>query len=153
MFYSTLTLRYDPEQNGFDDRPLDEFCRSRELLSVKDHFFEQGGIPHLLLCISWRMPPAGSARKPKQGEEWRNLLTTPEHQESFDRLRRWRNDLAKQEGKPAYAIFTNRQLAEIAVLPSPSLAGLSEVDGVGPARVDRYGRGVLEVLGREVAGG
>lgn len=111
MFYSTLTLRFDPVRGGFDDQPLDEFSRSRELLSVKDHFFEQGGLPHLLLCISWRMPPAGSARKPKPEEDWKALLTTPEQHDSFDRLRRWRNETAKQEGKPAYAIFTNRQIA------------------------------------------
>ena len=153
MFYSTLTLRFDPARGGFDDQPLDDFSRSKELLSVKDHFFEQGGLPHLLLCISWRMPPAGSARQPKPEEDWKTLLSTPEHHDAFDRLRRWRNEAAKKEGKPAYAIFTNRQIAEIAVLPSPSLAAISELGGVGPARVDRYGRTALEVLGKEVAGG
>ena len=153
MFYSTITLRFDPDRAGFDDQPLDDFSRSTELLSGKDHVFEQGGLPHLLLCISWRMPPAGSARKPKAEEDWKGLLTTPEHHDSFDRLRRWRNESAKKEGKPAYAIFTNRQIAEIAVLPSPSLTAVSELNGIGPARVDRYGRTVLEVLGKVVADG
>ena len=119
MFYSTLTLRYDPGSSAFDDAPLAEFSRSREILSVREHFFVQGELPHLLLCISWRMPPAGTARSPT----------------------------AKQEGKPAYAILTNRMAAEVAVLPSPTLSALGKVSNLGPARVTKYGAAILEVLG------
>jgi superfamily II DNA helicase RecQ len=152
VFYSTLTLRFDPETSRFDDAPLDEFAKSREVLSVKDHFFIHGGLPHILLCVSWRMPPAGAARKPKSGEDWKGLLDTPEKQDRFDRLRRWRNETAKKEGKPAYAILTNRLAAEVAVLPSPSLTTLGTVDQFGPAKVEKYGRTILEVLGVAVDG-
>ena len=120
---------------------------------MKEHFFVHAGLPHLLLCVSWRMPPAGSARKPEGGEEWRGLLTTPEASERFDRLRRWRNERAKKDGIPAYAILTNRALAEVAAIPTPSLAAFAGVEGFGPARVEKYGRDMLEVLGRTVAHG
>jgi len=63
LFYSTLTLRFDPVPSAFDDGPLALFSKSREILSVREHFFVQGEIPHLLLCITWRMPPAGSAHR------------------------------------------------------------------------------------------
>jgi len=147
VFYSTLTLRFDPSSSRFEDAPLDEFAKSREILSVREHFFVHGEVPHLLLCISWRMPTAGSARPPKPHEDWKALLRTAEQQERFDRLRRWRNETAKSEGKPAYAILTNRMAAEIAVLSSPTLAGLRDVPNLGPARVKKYGRPILEVLG------
>jgi hypothetical protein len=89
LFYSTLTLRFDPASGSFDDARFDEFAKSKELLGVKEHFFTHGGLPHLLLCVSWRMPPAGSARKVATDDEaWKGLLTTPEAQERFDRLRR-----------------------------------------------------------------
>ena len=147
MFYSTLTLRFDPGSSAFDDAPLALFSKSREILSVREHFFVQGEIPHLLLCISWRMPPAGSARKPTAKEDWKGLLSTPEIEERFDRIRRWRNETAKQEGKPAYAILTNLMAAEVATIPSPTLSSLARVDNLGPARLDRYGASILEVLG------
>ena len=153
MFFSTVTLRFDPASGSFDDGRFDEFSKSKELLAVKEHFFVHGGLPHLLLCVSWRMPPAGSVRKPEGGEEWRGLLTTPEASERFDRLRRWRNERAKKDGIPAYAILTNRALAEAAAIPTPSLAAFAGVEGFGPARVERYGRDMLEVLGRVVANG
>jgi ATP-dependent DNA helicase RecQ len=131
----------------FDDGALEEFAKSREILSVREHFFVHGEIPHLLLCISWRMPPAGSARPPTASEDWKGLLTTPEQKERFDRLRRWRNETAKKEGKPAYAILTNRMAAEVAVLPSPTVAALGHVPNLGPAKLERYGRRILETLG------
>jgi ATP-dependent DNA helicase RecQ len=100
------------------------------------------------------MPPAGSARKAGADDEaWRGLLTTPEAQERFDRLRRWRNERAKKDGIPAYAILTNRSLAEVAAIPTPALAAFAAVEGFGPARVERYGRDMLEVLGRAVPNG
>jgi ATP-dependent DNA helicase RecQ len=154
MFYSTLTLRFDPASGSFDDARLDDFAKSKELLAVKEHFFEHAGLPHLLLCVSWRMPPAGTARKAATDDEaWKGLLTTPEAQERFDRLRRWRNERAKKDGIPAYAILTNRSLAEVAAIPTPSLAAFGAVEGFGPARVERYGRDMMEVLGVPVARG
>ena len=147
MFYSTLTLRFDPGSSSFDDAALALFSKSREILSVREHFFVQGEIPHLLLCITWRMPPAGAARSPTAKEDWKGLLTTPELEERFDRIRKWRNETAKKEGKPAYAILTNRMAAEAATLPAPTLSALGRIANVGPARVERYGSSILEVLG------
>ena len=85
MFYSTLTLRFDPASGSFDDARFDEFAKSKELLSVKEHFFEHGGLPHLLLCVSWRMPPAGSARKTGRGR--RSLEGAPHHAGSTGAVR------------------------------------------------------------------
>jgi superfamily II DNA helicase RecQ len=153
VFFSTVTLRFDPASGSFDDARFDEFAKSKELLAVKDHFFLHAGLPHLLLCVTWRMPPAGSMRKPDGDEEWRGLLTTPEAQERFDRLRRWRNERAKKDGIPAYAILTNRSLAEVAAIPAPTLAAFGAVEGFGPARVTRYAGEMLEVLGRAAPNG
>ena len=150
MFFSTVTLRFAPDTGSFDDASFDEFSKGKEVLSVREHFFEHGGLPHLLLCVSWRMTEAGSARKPKPSEDWKQALRTPEHQDRFDRVRRWRNETAKKEGLPAYAILTNRQAAEVAVLPAPTLGSLQTVDGLGPARAEKWGRSILGALGAEV---
>lgn len=64
----------------------------------------------------------------------------------MDQLRALRARLAKDEEVPAYVIFPDRALREIARARPRSLATLAAVHGVGPARLDRYGRAVLEVL-------
>jgi superfamily II DNA helicase RecQ len=54
-------------------------------------------------------------------------------------LRTLRKTLADQEGVPAYALFTKEQLADMVRRPVLSLEGLAGIDGVGQARVEKYG--------------
>jgi len=54
--------------------------------------------------------------------------------------------VAQAEGVPLYAVFTNEQLAAIVQQRVESLAALGEIEGIGPARLERYGAGVLERL-------
>jgi DNA helicase-2/ATP-dependent DNA helicase PcrA len=61
-------------------------------------------------------------------------------------LKRWRLETAKAEERPAYVIFHNSTLAEIASRRPASLAELASVPGIGPAKLERYGRDVMEAL-------
>ena len=64
----------------------------------------------------------------------------------FARLRALRKQLAEREGVPAYALFTNEQLAEMVQRGVHNAAGLKEIDGVGDARIEKYGAAFLMVL-------
>ena len=68
----------------------------------------------------------------------------------FVRLRELRKELAKKEEVPAYAIFTNEQLAELARARPASPSGLTKIEGIGESRVKKYGTIFLKVLGEEV---
>jgi superfamily II DNA helicase RecQ len=47
---------------------------------------------------------------------------------------------------PAFVVFSNRALAEIASNRPGSLVELAQVRGVGPQKLERYGEEVLAVL-------
>jgi DNA helicase II / ATP-dependent DNA helicase PcrA len=64
----------------------------------------------------------------------------------FDALREWRLERAKADEVPAYVVFHNATLAEIAERKPQTLAELASVPGVGPAKLERYGEGVLAAL-------
>ena len=49
---------------------------------------------------------------------------------------------------PAYVIFHDATLREIATRRPATLAELGTVGGVGATKLDRYGAQVLEVLGQ-----
>jgi ATP-dependent DNA helicase UvrD/PcrA len=66
----------------------------------------------------------------------------------FDALREWRLERAKADEVPAYVVFHNATLAEIAERKPRTLAELASVPGVGPAKLERYGEGVLAALAR-----
>jgi DNA helicase-2/ATP-dependent DNA helicase PcrA len=61
-------------------------------------------------------------------------------------LKQWRLRRATADELPAYVVFHNTTLAEIAGRRPRDLAELSTVPGVGPAKLERYGSEVLEVL-------
>jgi len=65
----------------------------------------------------------------------------------FDKLRAWRAAAAKEQGVPAYVIFHDATLREIATKQPSSLAELSTVSGVGETKLARYGQQILDTLG------
>ena len=61
-------------------------------------------------------------------------------------LKTWRNETAKTEGRPAYAIARNTQLAELIRKMPHSMAAIREVEGFGEGFCEKYGIKVLELL-------
>ena len=64
----------------------------------------------------------------------------------FETLRSWRRAIAQEAAVPAYVVFDDRTLRELAVRNPGSPDALAQVSGVGPAKLARYGEAVLEVL-------
>ncbi|WP_293831015.1 ATP-dependent DNA helicase UvrD2 [uncultured Corynebacterium sp.] len=63
-------------------------------------------------------------------------------------LKRWRLDVSRAAGQPAFVVFTDATLMSIAEAMPADESELLGVSGVGPVKVDNYGAGVLEVLGQ-----
>lgn len=67
-------------------------------------------------------------------------------QQRFEALKAWRAEVAKEHGLPAYVIFQNVTLAEMARAHPQSLDELGQVSGVGAKKLEAYGREILRVL-------
>ena len=66
-------------------------------------------------------------------------------------LKAWRLQQAREQAVPPYVVFHDRTLLEIAARLPADLVALSQVSGVGAAKLERYGQAVLQVL--QVAAG
>lgn len=64
----------------------------------------------------------------------------------FSALKAWRAEVAKEHGLPAYVIFHDATLAEMARSQPDSLDALSQISGVGAKKLEAYGREILRVL-------
>ncbi len=64
----------------------------------------------------------------------------------FERLRAWRAAAAKEQGVPAYVVFHDATLRAIAAAAPTTSAQLSAISGVGAAKLERYGPGVLATV-------
>ncbi|MFI9342691.1 DNA helicase RecQ [Streptomyces sp. NPDC052773] len=65
---------------------------------------------------------------------------------AFEALRAWRAEQAREQGVPAYVIFHDATLREIAMVWPTSVRELGGISGVGEKKLATYGEGVLEVL-------
>jgi ATP-dependent DNA helicase RecQ len=64
----------------------------------------------------------------------------------FERLRAWRAATAKEQGVPAYVIFHDATLRQIATEAPTTLAALGTVSGVGENKLAKFGQQVLDTL-------
>ena len=64
----------------------------------------------------------------------------------FERLRDWRRKRAQADGVPAYVVFHDRTLQEIAERKCKDWADLAAVSGVGPAKLERYADEILAIV-------
>ena len=64
----------------------------------------------------------------------------------FEQLRAWRTETARAEEVPPYFIFNDRTLRALAAVCPQSEGDLLAVKGIGPAKADKYGAAVLELL-------
>ena len=90
-----------------------------------------------------RPAKAAKAAKPRRGEP---ADLPAEAMGVFELLRAWRAGVAKEQGVPAYVIFHDATLREIAATRPSSLAELGTVSGVGETKLARYGQQVLDTV-------
>jgi len=65
----------------------------------------------------------------------------------FAALKAWRAEVAREHGLPAYVIFHDATLAEMARAQPSSLGELGHISGVGAKKLEAYGSEILRVLG------
>ncbi|MFD5334554.1 DNA helicase RecQ [Streptomyces hawaiiensis] len=88
---------------------------------------------------------AGSGRGERKGKAVAAELPE-ELLPAFEALRAWRAEQAREQGVPAYVIFHDATLREIAMAWPTSVGQLGGINGVGEKKLATYGEGVLEVL-------
>jgi ATP-dependent DNA helicase RecQ len=92
-------------------------------------------------------------RKPKRGEPAASPARdglAGEASGVFQALREWRKGVAKEHGVPAYTVFHDATLQEIARRLPASLDGLRGISGIGATKLERYGEPLLKVVRESV---
>jgi ATP-dependent DNA helicase RecQ len=71
---------------------------------------------------------------------------TPSGTEVFEKLRAWRTTTAREQSVPAYVVFSDATLRQIAATRPATPAALFEINGVGEAKLAKYGEAILRLL-------
>lgn len=147
----TVPMLHGEEQN----EELNRYLRGQRVVSVDKEFCVVGGVGYWTFCVT--VADSGPHRVgqegPPHGErrdkvDYRDILD--EHAFAiFARLRAIRKQLAAEDAVPAYAVFTDAELAEISQMETMDEHGLSALSGIGVKRMEKYGREMLRRYSEE----
>ncbi len=93
---------------------------------------------------SGKTKTAARAKSPRKAEAPAQL--TPQAEAFAARLREWRTAEARRLGVPPYLVLHDRTLAALAVARPANPRQLLEVDGMGPAKAEKFGAAILGLL-------
>lgn len=149
MFVRIISVFFDPGTGQFDDGEVHAFLKDKDVIAISDHFFTRGDVPYLILVIKYSLhqrkdmdsKPVGQKQR---DESWRENLSESEVK-VFNLLREWRTKRSQMEAVPPYILFTNKQLADVVKRKPKALSDLECVEGVGRAKVEKYGQDILGI--------
>ena len=132
---------------------LNKLLAGGRIASVRKEFVATGEQSFWAFCVEHLDRPVPAPMNPRSGSkapkvDYKEVLSEADF-EVFSKLRDVRKALAEKEAVPAYAVFTNEQLAAIVRAKPDTATALGKIEGVGAARVGKYGAAVLEVLQQE----
>jgi ATP-dependent DNA helicase RecQ len=93
-------------------------------------------------------PPAAAVSAPGRDQE----LEQDEDEALFQKLRAWRLEQARVQQVAPFVIFHDSHLRAIAARRPLTPEALSEVKGVGPRKLERYGAEVVALVSKHLAG-
>ena len=129
-----------------DERDMEElnhFLRSHKIIDVKRELTQTNDTSCWTFCITYMEAAAlstsvkGDAARHNK-TDYKEVLDA-ETFERFSRMRKLRKEIADNEAIPAYSVFTDAELAEIAKLEVLDKANIQKIPGIGKKKVEKYG--------------
>ncbi|MEZ4819468.1 MAG: HRDC domain-containing protein [Bdellovibrionota bacterium] len=91
-----------------------------------------------------KQAPAKSARKKQISVQAR--MMNDEQRQRLEKIKQWRKDFAKSNDMPAFLVFSNKTLDELAVKNPQTLSQLEHIYGLGPHKIESFGNILLQQL-------
>ena len=112
----------------------------------------RGEVP-VMLRVPAEAPPRSRSRAARGGSGARSGASKPPPLPldeaalvRFAALKAWRAEIAREHNLPAYVVFHDATLAEMARAEPESLDALGGISGVGAKKLEAYGQAILRVL-------
>ncbi len=104
-----------------------------------------------VLMLRRHQKPLRQRRAPAAAGDQAQASLSGDQQALFERLRWWRMEMARVHNVPAYVIFHDATLREIARTMPTSMAALRQVSGVGEKKRETYGEAIIRLISQQQA--
>lgn len=125
------------------EEEVNKFLRAHRVMTVDRQFCpDHGGYWTLFVTYQDSGAVAGQPTSRANKVDYREVLS-PEVFGRFAHLREIRKEVAARNNIPAYAVFTDEELSQIAQMEEVTIAAIASIKGVGK-RAEKYGEAFLE---------
>ncbi|MBR6757392.1 MAG: HRDC domain-containing protein [Bacteroidaceae bacterium] len=132
---------FDISSRGSDEEleKMNKFMRGHKILDIDRQFYTSSdNIGHWSILVTY-LPTVNPNVERKEKVDYKSVLSEEDF-EKFTRLRAIRKQLAADDAVPAYSVFSDSELAQIAQLPQVLIGEIKRISGIGEKRVEKYGK-------------
>lgn len=150
-----FTLPLTPDSQQMEE--LNHFLRANKVIDVRKELAMAGGSSCWTFCVTYMQEtqPLPFAKEGKAARVDYKEVLEEDAFKRFSAMRKVRKDIADKDAVPAYAVFTDAELAELAKADNVTPALLQSIPGIGKKKVEKYGTvfcEMLKTIGDETAG-
>lgn len=132
--------------NGILEKELNIFLASHKVLEVIQNFSTTTNGAAWHICIKYINGSTINTGKTNRIKVDYKETLEPHIFEKFTKLRAIRKQIANDDAIPAYAVFTDEELASIAKMPELKKELLLSINGIGEKKVEKFGNRFIEIL-------
>lgn len=132
---------------GESAEEMNRFLRSHKVMEISHQLVNNEHGAMWCFCVKYIESVVFSPAAHFSGNkiDYKQALS-PEVFQIFSRLRELRKVIAFEENIPAYAVFTDEELASLAKLPEITVQSMRSVKGVGDKKVERFAEKIITGL-------
>ena len=117
---------------------MNAFLRGRKILKTEAQVVTNTEGSFWTFCVRYMDEGKTTPVFRREKKDYREILDKDSYQR-YSKMKDIRKKLSQKEGIPAYAVFTNEELAKLAKLENLTLAGMKKIKGIGEKKVEKYG--------------
>lgn len=139
-------------ENSEELQKINAFLRGHKIIDIEKQFVNNGQESFWSFCIRYIDSPANNNanfnNNKKAKIDYKEVLDDTTFLK-FSRLREIRKEIAKSDAVPAYAVFTDEELSEIAKLPEITESSIQNIKGIGQKKAEKYASQIQSKLQKD----
>ncbi len=135
MQIKLFTIPIGDSSGALDE--MNRFLRGNKILEVQNQLISNENGAYWCFCVRYIKRKNNSQTKHKPKVDYKHILDEATFQK-FSKLRAIRKKVAADAGVPAFAVFTDQELAELAKLDTITKKNMLSIKGIGDKKVERF---------------
>ncbi len=125
--------------SGAAQEEMNRFLRGNKILEVQNQLISNENGAYWCFCVRYIEKAFVPTDEHKGKVDYKQILDEATFKK-FSKLREIRKKVAADEGLPAFAVFTDEELAGLAKLEAITQKSMLTVKGIGDKKVERFAK-------------